>query len=100
VAKCRRPGFAFPSQTPYFGRDGGLDAVRTKTAEAQVCQWRDEGRLSFPNFCAEEIERIRGSYPPPGSSEESAANPASKARLPESPPLVGRCADVRTKNQP
>jgi hypothetical protein len=46
-------GFAFPSQTLYFGRDDGLDTDRTKVAEAQVRQWRDEGRLLFPNFSPE-----------------------------------------------
>ena len=40
-------GFAFPSQTLYFGRDDGLDASKTEAAEAQVRQWRDEGRLPF-----------------------------------------------------
>ncbi len=38
-------GFAFPSQTLYFGRDGGLDPQKTEKAEAQMRQWRDEGRL-------------------------------------------------------
>ena len=46
-------GFAFPSQTLYFGRDDGLDAGRTKTAEAEVRQWRAEGRLPFPDFSPE-----------------------------------------------
>jgi len=43
-------GFAFPSQTLYMSRDGGLDAARTKAAEAQVRQWREENNLPFPNF--------------------------------------------------
>ncbi len=38
-------GFAFPSQTLYVGRDGGLDAKKTETAEARMRKWRDEGRL-------------------------------------------------------
>jgi MscS family membrane protein len=37
-------GFAFPSQTLYFGRDGGLDAKKTEAAEAQMRQWQEEGR--------------------------------------------------------
>jgi MscS family membrane protein len=62
-------GFAFPSQTLYFGRDDGLDPKRTEAAEAQVRQWRDEGRLQFPDFAPEEKQKLRGavSYPPPGS---------------------------------
>jgi MscS family membrane protein len=80
--------FAFPSQTLYFGRDDGLDASRTQVAEAQVRQWREEGRLPFPNFSPEQMRQMRGSlvYPPPGSTEASAAGSASEARSPESPP--------------
>lgn len=67
-------GFAFPSQTLYFGRDGGLDADRAEAAEAQVRQWRDEGSLAFPNFSPEQMEKIRDSivYPPPGTTEATA----------------------------
>jgi MscS family membrane protein len=43
-------GFAFPSQTLYFARDTGPDQEQTKAAEAQVRQWRAEGRLPFPDF--------------------------------------------------
>jgi hypothetical protein len=39
-------GFAFPSQTLYFARDGGLDTGRTQAAMSQVRQWRMEGRFS------------------------------------------------------
>ncbi len=46
-------GFAFPSQTLYLGRDGGLDPKRTEKAEAQMRQWRDEGCLPIPNSAAE-----------------------------------------------
>jgi len=69
-------GFAFPSQTLYFGRDDGLDPKRTEGAEAQVRQWRDEGRLPFPNFSPEQVRQMGGAvaYPPPGSSEASTAN--------------------------
>ena len=68
-------GFAFPSQTLYFARDDGLDTERTEVAEAQVRQWRDEGRLPFPNFSTEQIRQMRGTvaYPPPGSPDASNA---------------------------
>jgi MscS family membrane protein len=67
-------GFAFPSQTLYFGRDQGLDAGRAEAAEAQVRQWRDEGSLAFPNFSPEQMRKIRGSvvYPAPGTTEAEA----------------------------
>ncbi|MHC1767273.1 MAG: mechanosensitive ion channel family protein [Verrucomicrobiia bacterium] len=72
IVKESGTGFAFPSQTLYFGRDDGLDAGRTKVAEAQVRQWRDEGRLPFPDFSAEQARQMRGAvtHPPPGSSSE------------------------------
>ncbi|MFZ1830715.1 MAG: mechanosensitive ion channel family protein [Candidatus Competibacteraceae bacterium] len=80
-------GFAFPSQTLYFARDGGLDAHRTESAETQVHQWREEGKLPFPNFSPEHIQQMRGTvaYPPPGSPE--AATTGSDSEIPGSPPL-------------
>jgi len=74
-------GFAFPSQTLYFGRDDGVDARRTEAAEAQVRQWRDEGRLPFPDFSPEQVQQMRGTvaYPPPGSSEASTAKSSPSA---------------------
>ncbi|MGB8475866.1 MAG: mechanosensitive ion channel family protein, partial [Candidatus Acidiferrum sp.] len=36
-------GFAFPSQTVYFGRDSGLDPQKTEKAEAQLRQWQEKG---------------------------------------------------------
>jgi len=63
--------FAFPSRTVYFGRDDGLDEKRAEAAEAQVRQWRQEGRLPFPNFSSEQRRQMRGGvvYPPPGSPD-------------------------------
>jgi hypothetical protein len=62
-------GFAFPSQTTYFSRDGGVDEKRRVAAESQVDLWRAQGRFPFPEF--EEHERKRLSdlldYPPKGS---------------------------------
>jgi MscS family membrane protein len=60
---------AFPSQTLYFGRDGGLHTEKTEVAEAQVRQWRAEGRLPFPDFSNEQVQQMRGTVasPPPGS---------------------------------
>jgi MscS family membrane protein len=47
-------GFAFPSQTLYFARDTGPNQEQTKAVEAQVRQWRAEGRLPFPDFSREQ----------------------------------------------
>jgi MscS family membrane protein len=62
-------GFAFPSQTLYLGRDGGLDAERTRTAEAEVEGWRADQRLPFPDFSEEMVASVEDSvpWPPEGS---------------------------------
>lgn len=64
-------GFAFPSQTAYLTRDKGLDADRQRAAEGRVDRWRRGGRLPFPEFPAEERQRLENSldYPPRGSPE-------------------------------
>ncbi|MFZ0360436.1 MAG: mechanosensitive ion channel family protein [Terriglobales bacterium] len=63
-------GFAFPSQTLYFSRDSGLDKEKTAAAEQQVQQWRDQHKLPFPDFAAEDKSTFRDSiaYPPPESA--------------------------------
>ncbi len=80
---------AFPSQTLYLGRDGGLDAARADAAEAIVRAWRNEGTLPFPSFSPEQAQRIRGSvdFPPFGSVEAvrdgARADAGSSARDPQ-----------------
>ncbi len=71
-------GFAFPSQTAYFARDGGLDAERRDAAQAQVGQWRARGRLPFPDFEANERDRLKDvlDYPPRGSPHYEPPRPA------------------------
>jgi len=63
-------GFAFPSQTLYFGRDPGVDAGRTRDAQAQVASWRSQRALPFPDFPEKEIRAFEGTlpYPPEGSA--------------------------------
>jgi len=63
-------GFAFPSQVNYASGDG-LDASRARQAEAEVEQWRAEGRLPLPEFPAERVTRLRDTldYPPRGSAQ-------------------------------
>ena len=58
-------GFAFPSQTLYFGRDGGLDAKKTAAAEAQMREWSEEGCRPITNSSAEQTPEITID-PPPG----------------------------------
>jgi MscS family membrane protein len=80
-------GIAFPSQTLYLGRDGGLDAAKAEAAEANVRAWRDEGTLPFPNFSPEQAGRIRGSveFPPPGSVGAHHADARPDAASPATP---------------
>ena len=58
-------GFAFPSQTVYFGRDSGLDPKKTEKAEAQMRQWQDEGHLPVPGSSPGQLSEI-AIDPPPG----------------------------------
>ena len=64
-------GFAFPSQTLYLARDGGIDAERAERAETAVKTWRRSGALPFPRLRRDEIDHLRGTldYPPRGSVE-------------------------------
>jgi MscS family membrane protein len=77
--------FAFPSQTLYFSRDSGLQSERTEAAEAQVRQWRDQGTLPFPDFSAEEIQRMRetSAYPTPDSPDAPVAGQKQTLRKAE-----------------
>ena len=64
-------GFAFPSQTIYFGRDAGLSEEKSQQAEEKVKEWREKGELQIPQFDPERIEQIKDKtpYPPPGSAK-------------------------------
>ncbi len=66
-------GFAFPSQTAYLAQDAGLDDDKTGESEARVRQWRNSGRLPFPEFDSQERGRFENSldYPPAGSPDYS-----------------------------
>lgn len=69
IVRAGGSGFAFPSQTLYLGRDARLDPERASQVVAEVRQWREEGRLPFPEPAPEDVEQIAstGDYPPRGS---------------------------------
>ena len=69
--KAAGTGFALPSQTAYLGRDGGLDTERLEQAETEIHHLRMTGKLPFPEFEAEERDRLEDSldYPPKGSAD-------------------------------
>lgn len=76
-------GFAFPSQTVYLGRDGGLDDKRSQAAAKEVAAWRRRGALPFPRLSAARIEALKSSldYPPRGSVNAAAAAPGASEPL-------------------
>jgi MscS family membrane protein len=63
-------GFAFPSQTLYMAKDGGLDAEKGRKAADAVRQWREEDNLPFPDHRQARISQLEGTldYPPEGSA--------------------------------
>lgn len=64
--------FAFPSQTTYFARDGGLDKKKAKEAADAVNMWRKQGKLPFSDFAPEDIADIENKleYPAPESARK------------------------------
>ena len=61
--------FAFPSQTTYISRDGGIDKSKTNVTMEKVSTWREQGELPFPDFMPEDISKFENKleYPEPGS---------------------------------
>jgi MscS family membrane protein len=61
--------FAFPSQVNYLTRDASLDSTQRAEREAEVEQWRQRGKLPFPDFGDEDPEMLEDTldYPPRGS---------------------------------
>jgi MscS family membrane protein len=61
--------FAYPSQTIFMERGGGLNKVNSKKAEDVVKEWREKQELSLPDFKDEEKKKLWNSmsYPPEGS---------------------------------
>jgi MscS family membrane protein len=63
-------GLAFPSQTLYVTRDGGIDAQRGTEAASEVERWREQGSLPFPDFDPGERGELMNTlpWPPAGSA--------------------------------
>jgi len=76
VVSASGTSFAFPSQTLYFARDGGLDPDKSAAAVAEVQQWRAAQKLPFPDFDLEfrKTRRDTLDYPPNGSSTAESKN--------------------------
>jgi MscS family membrane protein len=69
IVEASGSGFAFPSQTTYLAGDVGLDAAKSRKTIETVRQWREQGKLPFPDFSPETIAKIDNQieYPPPDS---------------------------------
>jgi MscS family membrane protein len=105
IVKEAGTGFAFPSQTTYFGRDAGLDAGRGQKAETQVEEWRSRGQLPFPEFdegLRAEKEDIldypsEGSpgYKPRAGVPETQAEPQAEPQAKPEPPTANKSKRTR-----
>ena len=64
-------GFAFPSQTVYYGNDEGIDEERSRFAVEQVQSWRSAQHLPFPQMDPSRREKLANTldYPPRGSPD-------------------------------
>jgi MscS family membrane protein len=70
IIEASGSGFALPSQTTYIAGDSGLDTAKSRKAMETVHQWREQGKLPFPDFSPETISEIDSKigYPPPDSA--------------------------------
>lgn len=91
IVESSGTGFAYPSQTVYLGRDGGLDETKGTAAEEVVARWRQSGQLPFPRLTPEEIESLKGTldYPAKGSPDVGSDATAEMA-LANAEPLSAR----------
>ncbi len=82
IIEASGTGFAFPSQTLYLGRDGGLSAERAREVAEEVQGWRDRSEIFLPNFPAERIAALENTlaYPAEGSPEHRTIASPSQGR--------------------
>jgi MscS family membrane protein len=64
---------ALPSRTLYLGRDSGLNKEKTAAVAREVQQWRENGKLPFPDYAPSDISEFSNSlpYPRPDSALRS-----------------------------
>ena len=58
IIEASGSGFAFPSQTTYLAGDAGLDSAKSQKAIDTVRQWREQGKMPFPDFSPETISEM------------------------------------------
>ncbi len=90
-------GFAFPSQTVYYTRDGGIDSVRGEESEAEVRRWREERRLPFPDYDFAERAEMADTlpFPPEGSPDHRPPPPRQTGKPPGDPPWRQRTQSAK-----
>ncbi len=60
---------AIPVQTNYIARGAGMDGDLREAAQQQVREWKQDGRLPFPDFSPDEVARMQNRLPyPPAES--------------------------------
>lgn len=59
IVESSGSGFAFPSQTLYLARDGGLDAARAREIAAEIEERRRRGELAVPEPSDELAARLK-----------------------------------------
>jgi MscS family membrane protein len=65
IVESSGTGMAYPSQTLYLGKDSGLDNEKAAAAKQKVQEWRDSGKMPFPDFASKDISEISNSLPYP-----------------------------------
>ena len=90
--------FAYPSQTLYMGRDGGLDKERSDDAEKQVNDWRKNGNLPFPSPTEAQIDKLADTldFPPRGSP--GAYDPEIQTHKTAEPLSSGETEDIKDED--
>jgi len=66
---------AMPVQTNYLARGAGMDHEAQKAAIDTVREWKEDGRLPFPDFSPRDVEQMQNKlpYPPPESALRNGA---------------------------
>jgi len=69
IVEAGGSGFAFPSQTLYMAKDGGLDENKGREVAQSVQRWREQGELPFPDHTPAKVSQLDSilEYPPKGS---------------------------------
>lgn len=70
VVAANGTGFAFPSQTLYMAKDGGLEPEKAQASEGRIRAMRADNALPFPEFAPQQARELsnRLDYPPDGSA--------------------------------